>query len=176
MCWKWPSKPSILSMDSPRHVYYFSSISHHQTFQKYVAINRNLENRKYENLKILKSYIWKWFTNKCPVIKRRHFFSSVASFPDPPWLNFPKYGFYSLSYHSALAWALVSEPGFWDFQIFRFSIFDILFCCNIFLKSLVVRYRGANNKGVLDRPWTKRRVLRAISSISKFKFTINPES
>ena len=32
------------------------------------------------------------------------------------------------------------------------------------------------NKGVLDRPWTKRRVLRAIASTLKFEFTVNPEN
>ena len=39
-------------------------------------------------------------------------------------------------------WALVSEPGFWDFQIFRFLIFDICSFRNMFLGNLVVRYRG----------------------------------
>ena len=33
-----------------------------------------------------------------------------------------------------------------------------------------------NNKSVLYRPWTKRRVLRAISSTLKFQVTVNPES
>ena len=33
-----------------------------------------------------------------------------------------------------------------------------------------------NNKGVLGRPWTKRKVLKAISSTIKFQFTVNPES
>ena len=39
--------------------------------------------------------------------------------------------------------------GFSDFQIFdsRDSFF-----CNIFLKNMLVRYRGINNKGVLERP------------------------
>ena len=32
-----------------------------------------------------------------------------------------------------------------------------------------------NNKGVLGRPWTKLKVLRAISSTLKFQFTVNPE-
>ena len=54
----------------------------------------------------------------------------------------------------AWAWALVSEPGVWDFQISRFSIIEICFC-NRCLENLVVRYRGINNKGVLERPWTK---------------------
>ena len=40
----------------------------------------------------------------------------------------------------------------------------------------MVRYRGTNNKGVLDRPWTKRRVSRAISNTLIFQFTVNPES
>ena len=29
-----------------------------------------------------------------------------------------------------------------------------------------------NNKGVLERPWTKSKVLRAISSTLKFQFTV----
>ena len=32
------------------------------------------------------------------------------------------------------------------------------------------------NKGVLDRPWTKWRVLMVMSSTLKFQFTVNPES
>ena len=38
------------------------------------------------------------------------------------------------------------------------------------LENMLVRYRGQNNKGVLDRPWTKRKVLRAISNTLKFQF------
>ena len=41
---------------------------------------------------------------------------------------------------------------------------------------MLVRYRGIDNKGVLDRPWTIWGVLRAISSTLKFQFTIKPES
>ena len=41
---------------------------------------------------------------------------------------------------------------------------------------MLVRYRVINNKGVLDGPWTKWRVLRAMSSTLKFQFTVNPES
>ena len=60
--------------------------------------------------------------------------------------------------------------GFWNFRFsdFRFSRF---FCWNIFLKNMLVRYRGINNKGVLERPWTKWRVLRAISTTLKCQFT-----
>ena len=36
---------------------------------------------------------------------------------------------------------------------------------------MLVRYRGLNNKGVLERPWTKWMVLRAISSTLKCQFT-----
>ena len=46
----------------------------------------------------------------------------------------------------------------------------------MFLGYLVVRYRGKNSKGVLDRPWTKWKVLKAISSTLKSQFTVNPES
>ena len=49
-----------------------------------------------------------------------------------------------------LNWALVSEPGFLKFQSFRFSILEILFW-EIFPKIMLVRYRGINNKGVLER-------------------------
>ena len=49
-------------------------------------------------------------------------------------------------------WAPVSEPGFLDFQIFRFSILEIILFCEIFLENMLVRYRGINNKGVLERP------------------------
>ena len=52
-------------------------------------------------------------------------------------------------------WALVSEPGFFRFS--SFQIFDSrdFYVRKIFLGNLVVRYRGNNNKGVLDRLWTK---------------------
>ena len=53
----------------------------------------------------------------------------------------------------AIYWALVSEPGFLDFQILRFPTFDICFV----LRNIVGKYGGEisrkNNKGVLDRPW-----------------------
>ena len=68
--------------------------------------------------------------------------------------------------------ALVSEPGCLDFQISRLSILEILYCCKLFSGNLLVRYRGINNKGVLDRPQTKWRVLRAISSTLRFQFTV----
>ena len=73
---------------------------------------------------------------------------------------------------SFLNWALVSEPGFLDFHIFRISILESFVSCKLCLTNLVVRYRGINNKGVLGRPWTKPRVLRAISSALKFQFTV----
>ena len=37
--------------------------------------------------------------------------------------------------------------------------------------NLGVRYRGKNHKGVLDRPWTKWKVLRAISGTLTCQFT-----
>ena len=40
---------------------------------------------------------------------------------------------------------------------------------------MLVGYRGINNTGVLERPWTKWRVLRAISSTLKFQFTVKVE-
>ena len=36
---------------------------------------------------------------------------------------------------------------------------------------MLVRYRGINNKGVLERPWTIWRVLDAISTTLKCQFT-----
>ena len=69
-------------------------------------------------------------------------------------------------------WALVSEPGFLTFQIFRFSILELFFCWTIVSKIMLVRYRGINNKGVLERPWTKWKVLRAISTTLKCQFTV----
>ena len=43
---------------------------------------------------------------------------------------------------SSQGWALVSEPGFWDFQIIRLLIFEIWYSCKMLLGNLVVRYRG----------------------------------
>jgi len=71
------------------------------------------------------------------------------------------------------AWAPVSEPGFSDFQIFRLSILDcFLFLPKICLTYMLVRYRGINNKGVMERPWTIWKVLIAISSTLRFQFTV----
>ena len=68
-------------------------------------------------------------------------------------------------------WALVSEPGF--FEISDFQIFDYrdFFFWKIFSKIRLVRYRGINHKGVLERPWTKWGVLEAISTTLKCQFT-----
>ena len=73
----------------------------------------------------------------------------------------------------AVAWAPVSEPGFVFFN-FRFSDVRLsrFFVGDFFLKNTLVRYRGINNKGVLERPWTKWRVLRAISTTLKCQFTV----
>ena len=60
-------------------------------------------------------------------------------------------------------WAPVSEPGFLDFHISRCLILDCFVLQHI-SKYKLVRYRGMNNKGVLDGPWTIWKVLRAISS------------
>ena len=52
-------------------------------------------------------------------------------------------------------------------QIFKFSdfqIFDFRFFLKVFSGNMLVRYRGINNKGVLDGPWTIWKALRAISS------------
>ena len=67
-------------------------------------------------------------------------------------------------------WALVSEPGFLGFNISGFCMFD-LFVWFVCLGNMVVRYRGINNKGVLDRPCTIWKVSRAISNTLKCQFT-----
>ena len=72
-------------------------------------------------------------------------------------------------------WALVSEPGFLDLQIFRMLILEIFVVQDIMEKRLV-GYRRINNKGVLDRPWTIWRVLKAFPSTLKLKFTVNHEN
>ena len=51
-----------------------------------------------------------------------------------------------------------------DFQIFICSISGFYFP-----KNMLVRYRGINNKGVLERPGTKWKVLNAISNTLKFQ-------
>ena len=52
------------------------------------------------------------------------------------------------------------------------SKMNIVFVCwKLFSKNMLVRYRGKNNKGVLERPGTKWKVLRAISSTLKCQFT-----
>ena len=68
----------------------------------------------------------------------------------------------SLQMPIASLWALVSEPGFLDFQIFRFLIFDIYIYIYIYICSLQNVFENSggeisrkHNKGVLDRPWTK---------------------
>ena len=60
--------------------------------------------------------------------------------------------------------------GFWNFRFsdFRFSRF---FVWENIVGKMLVRYRGINNKGVLERPWTKWRVLEAISTTLKCQFT-----
>ena len=66
---------------------------------------------------------------------------------------------------------LVSKLEILKFQIFRFSILEIFFVGKIFSKIMLVRYRGINNKGVLERSWTIWRVLEAISTTLKCQFT-----
>ena len=61
-------------------------------------------------------------------------------------------------------------------QMFTFSdvrVFDFRICLvwKIFSKNMLVRYRGINNKGVLERPWTKWKLLMAISTTLKCQFT-----
>ena len=56
-----------------------------------------------------------------------------------------------------------SRVRFSDFQISRFSI-SVFFSWKYFRENMLVRYRRINNKGVLERPGTKWKVLRTISS------------
>ena len=70
---------------------------------------------------------------------------------------------------------LLVNLGFWIFIFSDVRLSRLLFCKKHFWKSGGEISRK-NNNGVLDRPWTKRRVLRAISSTLKFQFTVNPES
>ena len=65
---------------------------------------------------------------------------------------------------------LTFQDRFLRFSYFRFFAISSIY--KIFSKNMLVRYRGINNKGVLDGPWTKWRVLRAISSTLKFQFTV----
>ena len=65
---------------------------------------------------------------------------------------------------------LLVNLGFLDFHIFLFVIIAFFFLRNI-SENMLVRYRGINNKGVLERPWTKSRVLKAISSTLECQLT-----
>ena len=65
----------------------------------------------------------------------------------------------------AYIWALVSEPGFLDFQIFIFLMFEIFCCCKMCLTNMVVEYRGIKNKGLrhstfLGPPWNIDKIRR----------------
>ena len=57
------------------------------------------------------------------------------------------------------------------FEIYRFPILEMCYFRNIFSNIMLVRYRGINNKGVLERPWTIWKVLEAISTLLKCQFT-----
>ena len=64
-------------------------------------------------------------------------------------------------------WAPVSEPGFLDFQIF-----DSLDFLNIFLKNMLVRYRGIDNKRRPGETLDKMEGFEAISTTLKCQFTV----
>ena len=68
-------------------------------------------------------------------------------------------------------WAPVSEPGFLKFQIFRFSILEFFLWKNNSENYVGEISRNKNNKGVLERPGTKWKVLEAISTTLKCQFT-----
>ena len=65
---------------------------------------------------------------------------------------------------------LSSQDRFFRFSYFRF--FGSSSICKICSKNMLVKYRGINNEGVLDGPWTKWKVLKTISSTLKFQFTV----
>ena len=92
--------------------------------------------------------------------------------------NFPGYGQGSLhicvgTLQSMVLWItgpaelkpghLLVNLGFWNFRFSDFQ-WSRFFVWKTFPKNMLVRYRGINIKGVLERPWTKWRVLRAISN------------
>jgi len=52
----------------------------------------------------------------------------------------------------------------------NFQIFDVYLLETYFRKNMLVRYRRINNKGVLERPGTKWKVLMTISSTLKFQY------
>ena len=141
---KWPSKSSILSRVSPGHLYYLFLDSSPTYVSTFFCKNKIWG---IENLKIPKPR----FTNKCPVL--------CVSLSSSPCNTVP-----------LLSKRTVVNLGFWIFRFsdFRFSRF--FFLLNIF-ENMLVRYRGINNKGVLDGHWTKWRVLRAISITLKCQFT-----
>ena len=62
---------------------------------------------------------------------------------------------------------------FLDFHISEYRYYYFRKIC---LGKMLVGYRGIDNKGVLDRPWTIWKVLRAISSTLKCQFTGNHEN
>ena len=71
---------------------------------------------------------------------------------------------------------LLVNLGFWISRSPDLWFSRFLFWWNIFWGNMLVRYRGINNKGVLDRPWTIWKVLMAISSTLKCQFTENHEN
>ena len=108
-------------------------------------------NESHEN-QIFEQFLW-----PNPVkLRGKSFVWSVRSSSRPP--NPPNTGL------------LLVNLGFWNFRFsdFRFSRFVF---GKIFSEIMLVRYRGINNKGVLERPWTKWRVLEAISTTLKCQFT-----
>ena len=96
----------------------------------------------------------------------------IHGYPGYQWISMGATAIHRYPWISEeINWALVSEPGFLDVQISRFPILDIFVFRKTISKNMLVRYRGINNKGVLERPWTKWRVLRAISTTLKCQFT-----
>ena len=58
------------------------------------------------------------------------------------------------------------------FRFSHFRVFDFVLFEKISEKNMLVRYREINNKGVLERPWTKWKVLRAMFGTLKCQFTV----
>ena len=142
---------------------YLTNIFFENMFQE-----TNLENRKSENLKFQKPR----FTNRSPVYRYRRRLSRISR------TNCFKHTNKSIAKYVHAArllvhlWEKTNQLTFQD-RLLIFSYFQLSVFCfwKIFSETRLVRYRGINNKGVLERPWTTWRVLRAISTTLKCQFT-----
>ena len=169
-----------MSRVSPGRLHYLFLDISPTSFSNIFSNTKKLDNRKYENPKTQaheqepRSQFTQHSTNE----------DMKFSYIEPIRVPFPAFLGLSFSHHlnfikntqmnglsgfkKPYLFASISHH-----QIFHYRDF---WCYYFFLENMVVIYRGIDNKGVLGRPWTKWRVLRAISSTLKFQFTVNPES